>query len=129
MWKISLTLVLTVCAGRGAERGSWEDIRQVPAGQHIEIQDSAKTLIIGKFTSVSDAAITVETKKGTVSVERAKIKRVKVHDGSRRLRNAVIGGAIGAAVGLAGGLVANAPLKNEGNSCEACVAGAAGGLG
>ncbi len=125
-----LILALTADLGfsKGSE-GSWENLKQLRAGQKIEVVEMSLKATKGALVSVSDEAIVFEVKGDNVTVERANVMRVTVRDTSKRTRNMLIGAAAGVGAGLAIGLPANAIASNEGTGNAAGVAAAAAVLG
>jgi hypothetical protein len=130
-------LLLLMVPGFGLAQSSqnnWDNVKQLRAGQKIEVVDSSMKTLKGAFVSVSEEAISLQVGKSEESVERAKVVRVSVRDTSHRTRNMLIGAAIAGGAALTLGLLANAPASNEGNGCAGCVAGfaaaaAGGGVG
>ncbi len=73
----------------------------------------------GTLTSVSDSAIAIrESNGGEVSIERARVRRVELRSGSRRVRNALIGAGVGLAVGATVDLTLGVRLRNEGSGAS-----------
>ena len=103
---------MTMLAG-AARAESWEMLRGLKAGDQVMVEDTNHQEVKGRFASVTDDAITVESKQGVVSVDRVKVKKVKLRSASRRARNAAIGAAIGVAVGLAVDQTLGTRLRNE----------------
>jgi len=81
------------------------------------------------LVSVSDEAISLQSKKGTFTVERSNVLRVTVRDAGRRTRNMLLGAAIGAGAGLALTVPFEVQQSNEGNSIAGIVAGVTAGAG
>src|SRR5438045_5508245 len=92
---------------------SWDVVRGLKAGDLIKVQDTAGKEQKGRFRSASADAISIETGKKEVSIERAKVRRVQVKSGSRRMRNVTIGAGIGFAVGLITDQTLGTYLRNE----------------
>jgi len=82
-------------------RESWDNLKQLQVGQKIEVVDMNLKSVKGTFTSFSGEAISLQTKQDQVTVARADVLRVSDREHSKRLRNALLGGAIGAGIGLA----------------------------
>lgn len=123
-------LVLALAAVSGFSKGeqtSWESLKQVRAGEKIEVVEMSLKSTRGAFVSVSDEAIVLRVKGDNVTVERASVMRVTVRDTSKRSRNMLLGAAIGAGAGLTLGLLANAPGSNEGNDNPGMIAGVTAG--
>jgi len=109
--------------------GNWDNLKQLHAGQKIEVVDSSMKEFRGPFVSASDEAITLRAGKSQVSVERVKVVRVSVRDTSHRMRNMAIGAAIGVGTGLALTIPLEIQQSNEGNSIAGAMAGVTAGLG
>jgi hypothetical protein len=123
-----LTLALTATVGFARdEQQPWENLKELQAGQKIEVVDMGLKSFSGAFASVSDEAILLQHKGGDVTIERVNIMRISMRDPSKRTRNMLLGTAIGAGAGLALGLVLNAPGSNEGNDNPALIAGLTAG--
>ena len=106
-----LILALTLCLPLlGAD--SWEVVKGLRPGDKVKVEDASGKEHKGSVSAVSDEAISL----GTVSVERAKVKRVQLHSSSRRARNIAIGAGIGVAIGVTVDQTLGVRLRNEGNS-------------
>jgi len=108
---------------------SWDVLQQLRPGDRIQVTDQKTKVWTGTFDNVSERVITLTGKSRASSIERVDVLRVKIRDTSNRSRRIILGTVIGAGIGLTIGLVGNAPLRNEGNGCSACVAGLTAGLG
>ena len=127
MWRISLAILLlglipAIVAGRVGE-DSWENLRQLRAGQKIEVVDMNLKMWGGTLLSVSDEVIVLGAPKGDVSVKRADVLRVSLKEHSRRGRNAAIGMGIGAGAGIPFSIICAKLAHNEGGNPAACIAG------
>jgi hypothetical protein len=98
-------IVLLICALGTAsvlwgqtEKGSWESLSTVRAGQKIQVIDANKKKHSGTLVSVSATAISLQEAGGEQSVAKQDVRSVRV-SGHHRLRNTLIGGAVGAGAG------------------------------
>jgi hypothetical protein len=73
-------------------------------GQKVEIRAGRRPALRGKVTEVSDERIQLQSGKQSVSIARAEVEQVGVRQKSKRLRNALLFGAIGIGVAAAIGL-------------------------
>jgi hypothetical protein len=112
-----------------SSQGNWDNLKQLHAGQKIEVVDSSMKSLRGPFVSVSEEAITLQVGKSQESIERAKVVRVSVRDTSHRTRNMMIGAALGVGAGLALTVPLEIQQSNEGNSFVGAMAGVTVGLG
>jgi hypothetical protein len=105
MTRLILGILFVLLASVGAlaqdPTHSWDNLKQLQAGQKIEVVDMNLKSVKGTFTSFSGEAISLQTKQDQVTVARADVLRVSDREHSKRLRNALLGGAIGAGIGLA----------------------------
>ena len=131
-----MTLILGFVAfapGNAAEpkrsQTNWDNLKELRAGQKIEVVDSSLKTLKGTFISVSDADISLRAGKSEESVSRANVVRVSVRDTSHRTRNMLLGAAIGGGIAIAATIVPLAANSNEGNGCGVCIAGIAAGFG
>ena len=104
-------MLACACALHGQ---SWDSLRELKAGDRIKVLDTSGREQSGAFTAFSDTAISMQAGKSEVAIERARVRRVQVQSGSRRIRNAVIGAAIGIAIGVAVDGTLGKWLRNEG---------------
>jgi hypothetical protein len=110
-------------------KDSWGNLKQLRAGQKIEVVDTSMKSLRGPFVSVSEEAITLQVGKSQECIERAKVVRVSVRDNSHRARNMLLGSGILGGIALAATAVPLGISGNEGTSCGACAAAIAAGFG
>jgi len=91
---------------------SWESLSSL-RGQPVKVLDTSGEERKGVCESAGPDAITIQTGKGQVSIEKAKVRRVQVKSGTRRARNIAIGAAVGVAVGLTVDQTLGTYLRNE----------------
>jgi hypothetical protein len=110
-----MTLILAVLAAAvlPASGQSWERLRELQPGQMIKVKLDDGQQRTGTFRSISGERLTFADRKGEISIERAKIRRVQVRSGERRIRNLLIGAGIGAAIGVVTDNTLGAYLRNE----------------
>jgi hypothetical protein len=118
---------LSIAATKDSE--NWDNLKQLRAGDKIEVIDQSLKSFRGTLVSVSDEAISLQSKKDTFTVERANVLRVSVRDSSKRMRNMLLGAAIGAGAGLAITLPIEVQQSNEGNSIAGVMVGVTVGAG
>ena len=112
MWRKLTNVWLLACAIPLSGQ-SWETLRGLKPGDRVVVLDSGRKEHKGAFTSVSDQALSFESGKSQVSIERANVRRVQVPSGSRRLRRALIGIGIGVAIGAVADQTLGAYVRNE----------------
>jgi hypothetical protein len=110
-------------------KDSWGNLKQLRAGQKIEVVDTSMKSLRGPFVSVSEEAVSLQVGKSEESVVRAKVVRVSVRDNSHRTRNMLLGAGILGGIALAATAVPLGIGRNEGTSCGACAAAIAAGFG
>jgi hypothetical protein len=103
---LGILLALLACVGAWAQgpADSWDNLKQLRVGQKIEVVEVNLKSLKGTFTSFSEEAISLRTDGGEVGVRRDDVFRVTLREGSKRLRNTLIGMGIGAAGGVAAGV-------------------------
>ena len=124
MMKILLLISLTVIA-MGAP---WDSVRQIQANTKTSVTRKSGA-VKGMFVSANEEAIVLRASSGEVSIPRSEVKRVKVADPSRRVRNGLIGVAIGAAAGIGIGFGVCPGCANEGHGGKYVGPGVAIGAG
>jgi len=113
---IRLVMILAAWAATvfpAAPAQSWDRLRELQPGQSIKVKEIDGPQHSGTFRSVSADRLTMTDGKGEISIEQAKIRRVQVRSGERRLRNFLIGAGIGAAIGVVTDNTLGAYLRNE----------------
>ena len=110
-------------------KDSWGNLKQLRAGQKIEVVDTSMKSLRGPLVSVSEEAITLRVGKSQECIERAKVVRVSVRDNSHRARNMLLGSGILGGIALAAAYVPLVASSNEGNSCGVCVVTIVAGFG
>jgi hypothetical protein len=89
-------------------QANWDRLKQLSAGEEIQVVETDAKSNRGSFQNVSDQSIVVSTATGQKTVGRSSILRVSTRGQKHRMRNALIGGGIGAGVGLGIGAAADA---------------------
>jgi hypothetical protein len=107
----------------------WEELKTVPPAQKIEVSVRKGDTAKGTFVAASDTAIIVLENTGERSIARDEIRKIRVADPSRRLRNGLIGTSTGFAAGLAAGWAVCRHCANEGSAGKFVGPGAAIGAG
>jgi hypothetical protein len=79
----------------------------------VQVLDSEGKDHKGTFSSVSDTAIALTSGKHEISIERARVRIVRVPSSSRRARNALIGIGVGVAVRAFTDQTLGVYLRNE----------------
>jgi len=92
---------------------SWDAVRALKPGEQVQIRDAEGNRHHGTLTSVTADAITLQTRRGPLSIDASRVHTVQVPSSSRRLRNVVIGAAIGLGAGVAIDQSVGTYLRNE----------------
>jgi hypothetical protein len=114
---------------------SWDNLKRLRAGQKIEVVNTDMKSVKGSFVSYAEDGISLQTDKGPLTIERARVMRISLREHSKRARNALIGAAVGAGAGLALGAAGDRGIHEtgEGNFAKAIFtpigAGAGAGIG
>src|SRR6201987_2376571 len=96
-------------AGLGqTHRAFWEVLSSLKLGQNIQVVDSSSKKHSGTFISVSDSTISLQVPSGEQSIQKGKVRTIKLIGDKRRARNTVVGGVVGGAIGAAGGAIIGA---------------------
>ncbi len=96
-------LAITLQAQVSSE-SNWDNLQQLKPGQTIRVVLVNAQSHKGKFSSVSDAALSLTDDKVERAFHRADVLRVSTVDDGKRRRNKLIGLGIGAGAGLAAGV-------------------------
>ena len=123
-WAMFLLVLLPGFGLAQTGQASWDNLKQLRAGQKIVVVDMKWKSVKGTFVSVSEEAISLRVKQGEVAVPRPDVLRVSDREHSKSLRNKLLGLAIGAGAGAAVGLGAGA----TGSSYERAFNMGVGGL-
>ena len=91
---------------------AWQNLRQLAAGQEIEVTNTAGKTVRGTFGSFSDQSISLHEKQQETVVLRAEVSRVRLRP-ARRGRYALIGAAVGAGAGAGLGAGLGESLANS----------------
>lgn len=124
-----MKLLLVLLAANVALAADWDAMRQIPAGQKIEITTRDGLHTRGTFVSSSGDAAVIHEGSAERSVPRAEVRRVRVYDSGRRLRRGLLWTAVGAGVGAVGGAAACPGCPNEGSGYKFIGPGIAIGAG
>ena len=100
-------------------QADWDKIKQLSAGQEIQVVQNDAISTTGKFHSITDKAIVVSTANSEQTMSRQNILRVSSKGRGHRTRNALIGAGIGAGTGLGIGAAMDAHDKcSQGSSAS-----------
>jgi hypothetical protein len=83
----------------GTNQANWDRLKQLSAGQEIQVVQNGAKSNRSNFRSVTDEAIVVSTAAGEQTIARQSILRVSSKGKGHRVRNALIGAGIGAGAG------------------------------
>jgi hypothetical protein len=122
------TAILLVLAATGLFAG-WEEVRGAAPNQKVDVSLRNAEGVKGTFVSATETSLVVRDAAGERSIARDQIRRVRVSDPSRRIRNTAIGAAIGLAAGIGIGFAACPHCANEGNGGKFVGPAAAAGAG
>ncbi len=132
--RLPICVAVVLCSAATAQDSDsdqWAALRQLNAGEKVQIVQITLESQTGIFQSLSDEAIFFRVGQQERSVTRQNLLRLTVIDRSSRKRNTVLGLAIGTAAGLAGGgaLASAAGWFDEGTGSKPAVAIAGFGAG
>ena len=128
------TIVLSfVCAGlcfaqSSAAASAWNIVSAVGQGHKIRVETPARNYS-GTFVELSDAAISLQSDTGQVSVPKGDVMRIYSQSRSNRIRNTLIGAGIGAAIGITTYATLGTLLRNEGGENTGVLLAAPIGVG
>jgi hypothetical protein len=92
---------------------SWDIVRALRPGDRVRVLEMSHQEHKGRVAAVTADAISIESGKTQISVDRTNVRRVEVHSSNRRVRNLAIGAAAGLAVGLVVDGTLGHYLRNE----------------
>jgi hypothetical protein len=114
-----LAAVAIAVGGFTAHAQSWELLSGLHAGDRIRVLETSGMEHKGRFTAATATAVSLDTGRGQVSVERTRVRRVKVRSTGRRVRNLLIGAGIGAAIGITLDNTLGVYIRNESAQSDA----------
>ena len=97
---------------------SWDNLKALKPGDQVQVIDTSGQQQRAAFAAVSATAITLETRTGQVSIDKARVHGVKARSSAVRTRNIVIGAAIGIAIGATIDQTLGVRLRNESGESE-----------
>lgn len=112
-----LAILLTAFAAwpaSAADPQDWNNVRQLQAGQKIEVIRSDGKRTQGRFAAAGDDEVRVRDGNSEVVIARQQVFRISSLEQSRRMRNLLLGMAIGAGAGLAVGAATDSSFSEEG---------------
>jgi hypothetical protein len=80
-------------------QANWDKLKQLLAGEEIQVVQNDAKSTRGNFHSVTDEAIVVSTAAGEQTINRQSVLRVSSQGKGHRTRNALIGAGVGAGAG------------------------------
>ena len=108
--KLAVCLMMTSVAFAAC----WDAVQRVSPDHKVEVTTKGETAR-GTFVSASETALVFRTKSGEQSIQRTDVRKVRVADPSRRMRNGLLGSAIGLGAGIGLGFAICPYCPNEGN--------------
>ena len=115
-WAVVVLTLSSECAFAQSGVDSWDNLRQLRAGQRIEVVTAKLKSVQGSFTGYTDQAVSLRVGQDEVAVPRDEVFSVKNRERSHRRRNALLGLAIGAAGGLVAGAIKGATYHESGET-------------
>lgn len=92
---------------------TWDTVRALRPGDAIRVQETGGVEHRGTVAAVMPESISISDGKQQISIERSRVRQVKVKSGARRGRNIAIGAAVGLAVGLTADQTLGQYFRNE----------------
>jgi hypothetical protein len=124
-----MRLALLFLAASVSFASGWEDVQRTSPGQRIEVRTRDEISTKGTFVSATSDSVVVREKSGERSIPRGQVRKVRIVDPSRRMRNGLLWTAIGAASGAALGAAVCPGCANEIGENPYIGPGAAAGAG
>lgn len=124
LWILPMLMAIFSVSLQAQEPGqqSWDNLKQLPARQKIQVVQMDMKSLKGRFLVVSEEAISLRVKKKSVTIPRAEVLRVSLSGEPKRGRSALAGAGIGAVAGAIIGAVFGAGY-GEGPQAGALAAG------
>jgi hypothetical protein len=114
---LALTAPLLFVAPLSAADADWNNLRSLKQGDKIEIVQTDRTRVAGRFSGFTDSGISIES-AGSASIPKERVAQVDRLGKGRAFR-----AVIGAVAGVAAGLILNATVgerfRNEGSNVNA----------
>jgi hypothetical protein len=92
---------------------SWDVVRALRPGDREKVTETSRAEHKGTVSAVTADAISIQSGKAQVSIDRVNVRRVEVRSSNRRLRNLAIGAAVGVAVGVVTDQTLGKYIRNE----------------
>ena len=103
-----LFATIPALGGDNKNQANWDKLKQLSAGEEIQVVQNDAKSSRGRFRSVSDDAIVLGLAADEQTISRQSVLRVSSKGKGHRLRNALIGFGIGAGAGAGFGAGADA---------------------
>jgi hypothetical protein len=116
MQSLAMKVLVFLLTANTLFSAGWEAVQKIPTNTNIVVASGAPREVRGAFVSADETTLVVRSKSGEQSIARSDIRRVRVADPSRRVRNGVIATAIGAGAGFAIGFAICPHCANEGSA-------------
>jgi hypothetical protein len=108
------------CAARAQSKSTtWENLITLQAGEKIHVVEMNSKKVSGRFSNVSDAAISLQAEASEQTIQRRDVRSVKLMKHQHRLRNTLIGAAVGFGAGTGIGAAAAHPCSPSQPYCLA----------
>jgi hypothetical protein len=123
--------VLAMPATAGVDLTSWDNIRQLAAGEQIEIVRKQAEAVKGEFVLLTNEAVTVRTRGGEVTTTRAEVIEVRRARVGRKATwiGVGVGGGAGALIGVAAGEALANESGGDFRNLKPIIAGACAAVG
>jgi len=110
---VRVLLIAAIVSALPLAAQSWDVVRGLRPGDRVKVLDTSNKERKGKVAAVTADAISLDSGKTQLSIDRANVRRVQIHSGNRRLRNLAIGAAVGLAVGVVTDKTLGQYVRNE----------------
>ena len=110
-----MKLFCLLLAAATALAADWDAVQRIPIDHKIEVTTRNGSSTRAVFLSATADALVVREKSGERSIARPDIRKVSVHDPSRRIRDGLVWTAVGAGAGAGIGFAVCPHCPNEGH--------------
>jgi hypothetical protein len=126
---IAIVLAEPHAIAAGGKLKSWQNLRQLGAGQEIEVAKTNGEAVRGSFVAFAEQSISLRGRQRDITIAQAEVSRVQLRPAGHRRHGGWIGAAIGAGAGAGVGAGIAEGVATDFSNLRPAIIGVSAGVG